>query len=137
MPRISAEARSGAAYRAGGKAPEPPAYLPKEARDLWHQITGSRPPDYFDAGSAVLLESFVVFAVHGRAVLKRMADAGETDNGRLTPQVALITATLAALASKLRLTVQARVDRKSRIVDEDNRGAADDLLGGDTARKPN
>jgi phage terminase small subunit len=136
MARISAEARSGASYRAGGEAPEPPSYMSAEARKVWREITASRPVDFFDAGSAVLLESFVVFAVHGRAVLKRMADAGETDNGRLTRQAALIGATLAALASKLRLTVQARVDRKSRIVDEDNRGAADDLLGGDT-RKPN
>ena len=134
MPRISAEARSAAAFRRGGLAPEPPAYLPKEARALWYAITRSRPVDYFDAGSAVLLESYVVFAIHGRAVLKHMATAGENDTGRLTRQAALIASILCMLATKLRLSVQARVGSKDRILDEDNAVADDDLLGGDTRK---
>ena len=134
MPRLSDEARGAAAWRRGGQAPEPPSYLPKEARALWHAITRSRPVDFFDAGSAVLLENYIVFAVHSRAVFKRLAAASEADSGRLTRQAALIASVLSMLATKLRISVQARVGSRASLLDEGSPEAADDLLGGFTRK---
>jgi hypothetical protein len=48
MPRISAESRSAAIYRAKGKAPAPPAHLDAESKKIWRLITHSKPVDYFD-----------------------------------------------------------------------------------------
>ena len=55
MPRMSAEERAAAKWRAGGDLPKPPKYLPLEARHLWVGIVSSKPAGWFDAGNLPLL----------------------------------------------------------------------------------
>jgi phage terminase small subunit len=76
MPRISAEARSAAAHRAGGKPPPPPAHLPADAAAVWKEIAASKPPDWFDPGSLGLLENYRRVTVHLRIVLSHIEEQG-------------------------------------------------------------
>ena len=72
MPRASAEAKSAAAFRAGGRAPEPPPHLTKEAADVWREIAASKPSDWFDPGACVLLEDFCNATIHARAISRKV-----------------------------------------------------------------
>jgi phage terminase small subunit len=51
MPRQSAEARSAAAFRQGGKHPVPPKHLSDDAKALWREMVEDRPVDYFRPGA--------------------------------------------------------------------------------------
>ena len=66
MPRQSAENKAAAAWRSGGKRPEPPKHLSRVAKAMWRQIVNSRPPDHFGPGATHLLESFVVVTLAAR-----------------------------------------------------------------------
>ena len=136
MSRQSLEAKSLAAYRAGDVPLPPPRNLSKAAAILWREIVAARPVDQFDAGNSILLETYVVLTVHTRG-LYRALGKGEPDAALLRRCMAL-TKTLATLASKLRLTPQAQIDRRSHMLDErSDPGAADDSLIGGHARKVN
>jgi phage terminase small subunit len=128
MPRQSAEARGAAAFRAGAVPLEPPKHLSKEAAALWLAITACKPPDWFDPASAVLLEEFCEVSTHLRALyqhLARLREAGAWSEAAVTERRWLrVGARLTTLATKLRLTVQAGVDRKSRMLDERGSGGA-------------
>ncbi len=136
MPRQSAADRSGALYRAGVLPPEPPARLDQEAAQIWRDVVASKPVDRFDAGACVLLEEFCQAAVHTRALnrkitaLRKRHDWFELD--AFERRAVRATARLTMLATKLRLSIQAAVDRRSRALDEKGPGAAadDPLLGG-------
>jgi hypothetical protein len=140
MPRQSAESRAAASYLAGSAPPPPPKHLSKAAGAIWIEIAASKPADWFDAGSQPLLEQYCVLIVHMRALnrrIDRLMKAGSWEE--LKPYEKRrnqMSATLATLATKLRLSVQAVVEWHSRKLDE--RGAqpeakakkADPLLGG-------
>lgn len=131
MPRISAEARSAAAWRAGGKHPTPPRHLGREAKSVWKEIVGIRPPDYFEPGSLHLLETFCVHTVQ----LRRLAQCldgvavGSDEHAALVGTSTKLAASVAQLGSKLRLSIQAAYTTKDRRTGE--RGPAKlHLLGG-------
>jgi hypothetical protein len=140
MPRISAEGRAGAYFRAGSIAPAPPAYLRAAGKELWRQIVCSRPVDRFDAGALPLLESYVVLVCHVRGLLRELARAkADTPltTAELERRIAAMNRSIGTLASKLRLSVQARVDRRSGEIGEPGPGdaASDPLLGGQAVRR--
>jgi hypothetical protein len=128
MARQSAEARSAAAFRAGGTPRPAPPHLSKPAAELWAAITASKPADWFDAGSAVLLESYCELAVQGRALARhlarlRAADAWPEAAG-VERRFAALSARLTTLASKLRLSVQSVVAVQARKLAERGTPAA-------------
>src|SRR5437763_14405013 len=73
MPRISAEARAAATYRAGGKPPAPPKALGEEARAIWQAIVKERPVGWFDSGSLVLLRQYCGTTVEARRFIVILA----------------------------------------------------------------
>jgi hypothetical protein len=136
VPRQSAEARSAASFVAGGAPPRAPAHLSKAAKVLWAEIAASKPADWFDAGSGVLLGNYCEVAVQARGVakrLERLRKATAWDEAKAwEKRLAMLTRTLSMLATKLRLSVQSSVDRKSRKLDERGQLSRkrDPLLGG-------
>src|SRR5579859_6634031 len=58
MPRISAEARSAAVFRAGAEPVGPPAHLCRAAAAIWREIVASKPADWFDVGARPVLASY-------------------------------------------------------------------------------
>lgn len=138
MSRQSAESRAAAAYRAGSAPPAPPRHLSKQAAAIWVEIAASKPADWFDAGARILLENYCETAVHARGIAKRLAHLRKSSAWEEAKpwekRLALMSTTLTTLATKLRLSVQALVDRRSRGILE--RGAQpeakqpDTLLGG-------
>ena len=137
MPRISAEARGAAAFRAGGSVPEPPRHLSKEAAEIWRKIAASKPVDWFDDGAMALLEDYCAAVLDARYVNDRLEKARATDDEpddhkSLRKQAALSSTRLIGLATKLRLSVQAQIDRNSRKITErgTQEAAGDKLIGG-------
>lgn len=135
MPRASAESRAAAAFRAGAKLPAPPDWLDEEARAHWRGIVASKPLGWFDAGSLPLLAQYCATLVRARQITEHIATVPLDEKGAYAAEVRLqgLNGSCLALATKLRLTVQSSVDRKSRLLDESGPGeevAADPLLGG-------
>ena len=135
MPRISAESRGAAAFRAGKRAPRPPKHMSADAQAIWVEIAASKPVDWFDSGAQVLLEQYCELAVQARGVsrrLERLRAAEAWDEMKSwEKRAALLSVTLYGLATKLRLSVQALVERHSRkIVERGSAEAADNLIGG-------
>jgi len=149
MSRQSAESRAAASFLAGSAPPEPPKHLSKEAAAVWRAVAASKPADWFDAGSQLLLETLCDAVVHARAVGRKLhafRKSGAWDECKpWEKRLALMATTISTLCTKLRLSVQAIVDRHSRKLGE--RGLpdqkADTLLGGravwgeSKAAKPN
>jgi hypothetical protein len=81
MPRISPEARSGAAWRAQGVHPEPPKDLSRQAKAVWHEIVGCRPVDFFKPGALHLLEQLCVMVVAARMVGLVLPPSNRTRGG--------------------------------------------------------
>ena len=126
MPRKSAEDRAAAAWRAGGKHPEPPKHLSRRAKAMWREIVASRPPDYFAPGAAHLLESFVV-AVLAARTLAEVVEANPRDEAAAKEwrDFAKVEATL---ATKLRLAVSSAIRPQSGKLTE--KGGSHPLIGG-------
>lgn len=145
MPRQSAEARAAGAFQAGGAPPPPPKHLSKEAAAVWRDIVASKPLDWFDAGAQILLEAYCESAVHHRALTRKITalrrGRGAENWEKLKPlekRAASARRDLATLATKLRLSVQANVDRHSRMLAErgnvpekPEKSARSTLLGGE------
>jgi hypothetical protein len=123
--------------RAGGAPPRAPKHLSKAAAIVWAEIAISKPADFFDPGARLLLETYCEVAVQARTITKRLgrlrkASAWEEMKAwekRLTN----LATTQATLATKLRLSIQALVDRHSRGLLETGQPhekSADPLLGG-------
>src|SRR5512133_1662490 len=113
MPRISAEARSAAAFRAGALRPKPPARLSAAAKRLWREIVDDRPVDFFRPGSLSQLEQYCAFTTELRRVTKALKTASPEDCRKTLRSAKDLAAMLATLARQLRITVQADVDRRA------------------------
>lgn len=135
MPRISAEERAAAAFRAGGERPEPPKGLVAAARALWVQIVSDRPIDYFRPGQLHDLADYCAKQLEGERITRELVRTriGGEDYLALQKLAARNTAMVMALGTKLRLTVQAGVDGRSKKTDERGDASADDGLIGGTA----
>jgi hypothetical protein len=133
MPRQSVEAKAGARFRARPKneLPQPPEHLSLEARKIWARILSTKPADWFDEGSLVLLAQFCdLVAEQAKLVLQRteleqlkptnILDRTEVIKARLDINKAIREFALASTtaATKLRLTVQNTIDRKSGVLSE-------------------
>ena len=134
MPRISAEARAAAAHLVGGKPPPPPKEMSPDAAKIWKLIVRSKPLGWFDYGSLVLLRQYCETAVEAQRFAAILAEDCETLDDRIDvgKHLTRLNGSLTTMATKLRLSVQAAVDRKSRMLDEDGAGEKtdDQLLGG-------
>ena len=110
--------------------PHPPAHLSAAAASIWREVTGSRPPAFFDAGSRGLLEAYSrSLAEHRRimAVVEKMQpenDAGEFC--KLSRIADAHAGRVSQLATRMRLSQQSRTDSRGagRAVG-DHRNAAD------------
>ena len=127
MPRLSAEDRAAAAWRAGGAPPKPPKHLSRRAKAMWREIVASRPPDYFGPGSAPLLESFVI-AVLAARVLGAVVEENPVDKAAADAWLAMVKAKT-ALATKLRLAVSSTIKPHAGKLNERG-GAQHPLIGG-------
>lgn len=133
MPRISAEERSAAAFRAGLERPMPPARMTAPAKALWREIVADRPVDFFRPGSLDLLESFCQLTIESQRIIRVLARTriGTGDYIEMQKMAARNSSMLTTLGSKLRLTVQADTDGRSKKLGERGDGStADPLIGG-------
>jgi phage terminase small subunit len=128
MPRISPAARAAAIWKTGGQKPRPPKHLSADAKRIWSEIVDDRPADWFRPGSLLMLEQLCEVMVAQRKALMQLAkNPNDPDTIRAVKDFAAI---VNGTAVKLRLSVQADVDRRSRRVDEKEPGADVLLLGG-------
>ena len=131
MPRKSPEAISGSLFRAGSKPPRPPRDLDATAARLWRDIAAVQPADFFRPATLRLLSRFCRLAVYSEKLHDALdaAEIGSQDARQLLRQVIAANSSLGILASKMRLTTQGSIDRRSGHLGE--RGAdRDRLLGG-------
>jgi hypothetical protein len=127
MPRISPAARAAAIWKTRGQKPWPPKHMSTEAKRIWSAIVDDRPADWFRPGNLLLLEQLCEVMVAQRKAMAQLAKVpGDPEIIRAVKDFAAI---VNGTAAKLRLTVQADVDRRSRRVDE-KEPQADVLLGG-------
>lgn len=139
MPRHSAESRSAASWRAKSAHPTAPSYLSRDAKKLWREIVGARPVDYFQPGSLQLLEQFCETFVAQRVALAAMAQcADDPDALALAVQTMKnLSLVVNGTAQKLRISIQAEVDRRSFKLDEKEPAvSASELLGSGVVRLP-
>jgi hypothetical protein len=139
MPRASAEARAGAALRVGGSRPAPPPQFPEAAAKLWREIVADKPLGWFDAGALPLLRLYCLTLARAEGVEALLLLTPPEDDAAADIEKRLIklNGSCTTLATKLRLSVQAAVDRRSRMLDESGPGeeaASDPLLGGKVVR---
>lgn len=131
---MSAEARSAAGFRSGGgEYAAPPETLNIREQEIWNSIIRSKPADWFDAGSLLLLARYCVGMNQAEKLEEILRATPTEDAKRLETRVITLYGSLVTLATKLRLSVQAAVDRRSRILDEKGPGEQEDknrLLGG-------
>jgi hypothetical protein len=132
MPRISAEAKSAAAFRAGAARRPPPKRLSAPAKAIWREILEDRPVDWFRPGSYELLEQFCEVSVQQRKKLAELRRAGSEGYPVVLKATKDLAAMAVALATKLRITVLSDVDRRSGKLAEkgDTQTAPNRLLGG-------
>lgn len=97
--------------------PKPPSELPTAARQVWREIVSARPHDFFDfAAYPALCALCVAKAEHARASAALATIDPQTDTKQYA---ALVRATdalagrIGDLSTKLRLTLQARVDSRA------------------------
>ena len=138
MPRMSAEARSAAAFRAGGgEYPPPPAGMSFREQEFWNAIVKSKPIDWFDPGSLPLLARYCVLTHQAEKLEEILRDTPTAEAGRVEARIIALNGNLVTIATKLRLSVQAAVDRHSRMLGEKGHGEDDPkddgLLGGNAA----
>ena len=93
----------------------PPARLNAEQTQIWRDVTATRPPEWFDAGNAPLLEAYCV-AVHElrrlSAALAEQLPGTETYAGLVRLKTALMQQTK-SLATAMRLTQQSTRDAQT------------------------
>jgi hypothetical protein len=119
MPRKSPEALSAALIRAG-TPPPPPLNLSKPAADLWRSIVSSFAADRFDSGSLPLLERYCRMVPYA-AKLQDEVDKctiGSAEHGKMHRLLISANSSIGSLASLLRLSVQAQIDRRSGKITE-------------------
>jgi hypothetical protein len=92
------------------EALEPPAYLINSQKVIWREIVATKPPDWFNADSAPLLEAYCKSVDHYRK-MSRMLDNMPKDVDDIAKLSKLVTAQahlICQLATKMRLTQQSR-----------------------------
>jgi hypothetical protein len=147
MPRKSLEGRSVVSSRkASGGGHAPPRDMTPPAKALWRRIILSKPYDWFDPGSLVLLAQYCELAVQSDLLVARRRELdlpspdenlpisvdsalAEALERRISSHVMMLT----NLATKLRLSVQSAVRRDDGRLDE-KRPGAHRLLGGNVTR---
>jgi hypothetical protein len=121
MPRKSPEALGAAIFLSGGNPPSPPEDLaPEAAKQLWARVVSAFAADRFDPGNLPLLARYcrtVVYVERLHDALDRL-ELGTPEAGKLHRQIMSGNNSLATLASSLRLSVQAQVDRRSGKITE-------------------
>jgi phage terminase small subunit len=139
MPRQSAEARSGAAWRdGGGTHPQPPKHLSRGAREVWREIVECRPVDFFQPGSLHLLEQLCVATVAARQIAETVEES--PDDQAAAGLYLKYMQRCAMHCQKLRLSIQSALRTESGKLDEKEpsvrgrKGKADVLYGGNVMR---
>lgn len=121
MPRKSADSLS-VVTNLPGQRLLPPARLPADAAEIWRAVVATRPHDWFSADTEALLEAYVLAVISHRVVSKQVCATKpatlETADGlaaydRLTKMQERQARVMATLATKLRLTNQARYTPKA------------------------
>jgi hypothetical protein len=151
MSRMSAEARGASAFRAGNRPPPPPENFSDAAAAIWREIVGSKPVDWFDGGSFGLLRQFCRTMAQAESVALQLA-ATETDEQKidalerrivaqrleaLERRLIALNTCCTTLATKLRISVQAKISTRSGMLTEKADKDADDaLLGGRAIHRP-
>jgi hypothetical protein len=132
MPRISAEAKSGAAFRAGGVRRPAPKRMSAAAKIIWREILADRPVDWFRPGSFELLEQFCEVVVQQRKKQAELRQAISEDYPTILKATKDLAAMTVALATKLRITVVSDIHPRSGKIGEkgDADPVPDRLLGG-------
>jgi phage terminase small subunit len=126
MPRKSAEDRSAAYWRSGGKPPRPPDVLSSRAKQIWKRIVATRPYDYFDAAAQVLLAQFVELSATQEINLEMVRR--EPTNGEWQHMATRMQATLNSCAVKLRLSPSAVLSKKDGRLTEREVDVGDNVL---------
>lgn len=132
MPRISSEARGAASFRAGGRAPQPPRHLRGRARAIWRETVLAKPADYFDPANQGLLARLCTLSAYCEGLEGKLA---ATPSAVIADELRKTAAVVGVLAVRLRLTVQATVDRKSGVLNEKGPGRLLHLIGGNTVNR--
>jgi phage terminase small subunit len=111
MPRKSAEAIAGEAWRRmqAPPHPEPPVWLSEAAARHWREIVVTRPVDYFDAPNQHLLEALCVHIATADVVWSELAKIDVADPAQMRRYRTLLTMAnrqsqmISMLLTKLRL----------------------------------
>jgi hypothetical protein len=134
MARHSAEERSASFYRALKLPATPPRGMAADARALWREIVGAKPPDWFDAASLQLLRLHCETLASANRIAKdlRQFVSGSVEHRRACQVWKMYSTQVMASARALRLTVQHAVDTESAKVTEQSSVTPinDRLLGG-------
>lgn len=100
---------------ASGLRPTPlrlsaPAHLSAAACDVWRSIVSSRPAEFFDSGSAPVLETYCTSIVEHRRLVAMLDDVGDDLDcmAKLTRLIDAHAARIGSCAVRLRLTNQSR-----------------------------
>jgi hypothetical protein len=87
----------------------PPAHLSPAARDIWLAVVSSRPGEFFDAGSAPVLETFAVSIAEHRRLVAMLEGIDDLDRlAKITRLIDSHAARIGSCAVRLRLTNQSR-----------------------------
>jgi len=110
--------------------------MSKEANARWQDIVGSKVPGFFGPGSLPLLRSYIELNIIQEQLLARRRETGDDDDAaRLERRIGALATVLCTLATKLRLSVQAEVERHSRKISQ-RPVPSHPLLGGNIQRLP-
>lgn len=134
MARMSAEARSAAAHKSGGKPPSPPVGFGEAETKIWRDIVRQKPLGWFDAGSLPLLGQYCrTLVLAERTAVHLMAmPVDDPDAVEVGKHLVRLNGSVTTIATKLRLSVQGMVSSRSGMLAETNElpDAGDNLLGG-------
>jgi hypothetical protein len=139
MPRTSAEERSASFYRAGRKSMPPPKVLSPRAKQIWRQIVGAKPIDWFDGGNHGYLADHCEEQARLEAIWVELREVvpGSPESARLTAELKTIRGNLSTSARHLRLTVQEAIQRAATKAGERQATASgDQLIGGAAVKGP-
>jgi hypothetical protein len=143
VPRLSAEARRAASLSKSSGSVSPPRHLTKDGKRLWRDIVSAKPVDWWNPGALALLAQFCELSASQELLIIKLRSLNEQEfldpdeedeadvlSARLEKRIIRLSTTLATLATKLRLSVQAGVDRKSGKLNEPGSKGSSPLLGG-------
>jgi hypothetical protein len=118
VPRKSADALFAAALRPQPQPlPVPEGLQPARAREIWREITESKPGDYFLRADTPLLTRLCTLCARAEDLEQLMAATPlESEKSpRLERRLVSIAAAVTNVCSKLRLTVSHRIERHAAV----------------------